>query len=163
MRAICHHLFHYWIMRVLVMEEDSKIASFLVTGLKQNGFAVDSASEGENGLALAEAVSYDAAVLDIMLPKLDGLSLLRQMRQHKILTRPSQTSSLRWSRNQKRNNPTGLNSRASPPTARNGCQKSIGSSIEPRASTSTRTCTPRCCARTSASRNRSPSGDGEKM
>jgi len=93
-------------MRVLVMEEDSKIASFVVTGLKQNGFAVDSASEGENGLALAEAVSYDAAVLDIMLPKLDGLSLLRQMRQHKILTRPSQTSSLRWSRNQKRNNPT---------------------------------------------------------
>ena len=61
-------------------------ASFVVNGLKQNGFAVDHASDGENGLALAQVVTYDAAVLDIMLPKLDGLSLLRQLRQHKILT-----------------------------------------------------------------------------
>jgi two-component system, OmpR family, response regulator len=73
-------------MRVLVVEDDSKIASFVVNGLKQNGFAADHASDGENGLALAQAVSYDAAVLDIMLPKLDGLSLLRQLRQNKILT-----------------------------------------------------------------------------
>ncbi len=73
-------------MRVLVVEDDSKIASFVVNGLKQNGFAVDHASDGENGLALAQAVTYDAAVLDIMLPKLDGLSLLRQLRQDKILT-----------------------------------------------------------------------------
>jgi len=71
-------------MRVLVVEDDSKIASFLVNGLKQNGFAVDHASDGETGLALAGAVTYDAAVLDIMLPKLDGLSLLRQLRQDKI-------------------------------------------------------------------------------
>jgi two-component system OmpR family response regulator len=73
-------------MRVLVVEDDSKIASFVVNGLKQNGFATDHASDGENGLALAQAVTYDAAVLDIMLPKLDGLSLLRQLRQDKILT-----------------------------------------------------------------------------
>ena len=73
-------------MRVLVIEDDSKIASFLVNGLKQNGFAADHASDGENGLALAHAVTYDVAVLDIMLPKLDGLSLLRQLRQDKILT-----------------------------------------------------------------------------
>ena len=73
-------------MRVLVVEDDSKIASFVVNGLKQNGFAADHASDGENGLALAQAVTYDAAVLDIMLPKLDGLSLLRQLRQLKILT-----------------------------------------------------------------------------
>jgi two-component system OmpR family response regulator len=73
-------------MRVLVVEDDSKIASFVVNGLKQNGFATDHASDGENGLALARAVTYDAAVLDIMLPKLDGLSLLRQLRQDKILT-----------------------------------------------------------------------------
>ncbi|MGA2751647.1 MAG: response regulator transcription factor [Verrucomicrobiota bacterium] len=73
-------------MRVLVVEDDSKIASFLVNGLKQNGFAADHASDGENGLALAHAVTYDVAVLDIMLPKLDGLSLLRQLRQDKILT-----------------------------------------------------------------------------
>jgi two-component system, OmpR family, response regulator len=73
-------------MRVLVVEDDSKIASFVVNGLKQNGFAADHASDGENGLSLAQTVTYDAAVLDIMLPKLDGLSLLRQLRQDKILT-----------------------------------------------------------------------------
>ena len=73
-------------MRVLVIEDDSKIASFVVNGLKQNGFAVDHASDGETGLARAGAVNYDAAVLDIMLPKLDGLSVVRQMRQSKILT-----------------------------------------------------------------------------
>jgi two-component system, OmpR family, response regulator len=72
-------------MRVLVIEDDSKIASFVVNGLKQNGFAVDHASDGERGFALAAAVSYDTVVLDIMLPKLDGLSLLRQLRQEKIL------------------------------------------------------------------------------
>ncbi|HEY3856563.1 MAG TPA: response regulator transcription factor [Verrucomicrobiae bacterium] len=73
-------------MRVLVVEDDSKIASFVVNGLKQNGFAADHASDGENGLALARSVSYDAAVIDIMLPKLDGLSMLRQLRQDQILT-----------------------------------------------------------------------------
>ena len=73
-------------MRVLVVEDDSKIASFVVNGLKQNGFAVDHAPDGERGLALAHTINYDAAVLDIMLPKLDGLSLLRQLRQEKILT-----------------------------------------------------------------------------
>jgi two-component system OmpR family response regulator len=73
-------------MRVLVVEDDSKIASFVVNGLKQNGFAVDHAPDGEKGFGLALAVTYDAAVLDIMLPKLDGLSLLRRLRQDKILT-----------------------------------------------------------------------------
>jgi two-component system OmpR family response regulator len=73
-------------MRVLVVEDDSKIASFVVNGLKQNGFAVDHAPDGEKGFGLAQAVTYDAAVLDIMLPKLDGLSLLRRLRQDKILT-----------------------------------------------------------------------------
>jgi two-component system OmpR family response regulator len=73
-------------MRVLVIEDDSKIASFVVNGLKQNGFAVDQAGDGEGGLALAGATTYDAVVLDIMLPKLDGLSLLRQLREEKIAT-----------------------------------------------------------------------------
>src|SRR6516165_1099821 len=71
-------------MRVLVVEDDEKIASFVVNGLKQSGFAVDRARDGEQGLDLATAVSYDAAVLDLMLPKLDGLSLLRSLRQRKI-------------------------------------------------------------------------------
>lgn len=71
-------------MRVLVVEDDEKIASFVVNGLRQNGFAVDRAADGEEGLDLATTVAYDAAVLDLMLPRLDGLSLLRQLRQKKI-------------------------------------------------------------------------------
>ena len=67
-------------MRILVVEDDKKIASFVVKGLRQSGFAVDHAADGEQGLLLAGTVSYDAAVVDVMLPKLDGLSLLRQLR-----------------------------------------------------------------------------------
>ena len=67
-------------MRALVVEDDNKIASFVVNGLKQNGFAVDHASDGETGLELARAVTYDAAVLDIMLPKRDGLSIIEELR-----------------------------------------------------------------------------------
>ena len=71
-------------MRILVVEDDEKIASFVVNGLKQSGFAVDRAKDGEQGLDFALSVSYDAAVLDLLLPKLDGLSLLRQLRQKKV-------------------------------------------------------------------------------
>ena len=73
-------------MRVLVVEDDAKIPSFVVNGLKQNGFAVDLAGDGETGLDFALEVTYDAAVLDLNLPKLDGLSLLRQLRQKKVVT-----------------------------------------------------------------------------
>ena len=71
-------------MRILVIEDDSKIAAFVVNGLKQNGFAVDHAADGEQGLAMAATLPYDTIVLDLMLPKLDGLSLLRQLRQEKV-------------------------------------------------------------------------------
>ena len=71
---------------MLVVEDDDKIASFVVDGLKQNGFAVDHASDGERGLSLSRAVTYDAVILDLMLPKLDGLSMLRQLRQDRVLT-----------------------------------------------------------------------------
>jgi two-component system OmpR family response regulator len=67
-------------MRVLVVEDDAKIASFVVRGLKQAGYAVDHAPDGETGLALAQSTDYDAAVVDIMLPALDGLSLVRRIR-----------------------------------------------------------------------------------
>jgi two-component system, OmpR family, response regulator len=73
-------------MRILIVEDDEKIASFVAKGLKQNGFAVDHATDGEEGLDLATAISYDAAILDLMLPRLDGLSLLRRLRQQKIRT-----------------------------------------------------------------------------
>src|SRR5690242_15706018 len=67
-------------MRVLVVEDDAKIASFVVRGLKQAGYAVDHAPDGETGLALAEATDYDALVVDVMLPKLDGISVVKRVR-----------------------------------------------------------------------------------
>jgi two-component system OmpR family response regulator len=67
-------------MRVLVVEDDAKIASFVVKGLKQEGYGVDHAPDGDTGLALIATTTYDAAVIDVMLPGLDGLSLVRRMR-----------------------------------------------------------------------------------
>jgi two-component system OmpR family response regulator len=71
-------------MRILVVEDDKKIASFVVNGLKQSGFAVDHAAEGEDARFRAQTVSYDAAVVDLMLPKLDGLSLIQRLRSEGI-------------------------------------------------------------------------------
>jgi heavy metal response regulator len=73
-------------MRVLVIEDDAKIASFISKGLEQAGFAVDHAAEGEDGLFMATNESYDAAVIDIMLPGRDGLSIIAAMRQAKLAT-----------------------------------------------------------------------------
>lgn len=67
-------------MRILVVEDDPKIASFVVRGLKQAGYACDHAEEGDTGLALGESTAYDAAIVDVMLPRLDGLSLVRRWR-----------------------------------------------------------------------------------
>jgi DNA-binding response OmpR family regulator len=73
-------------MRVLVVEDDRKIASFVVNGLRESGFAVDHCEDGEQGLLSARATPYDAAVLDIMLPRLDGLRLVQQMRKEGLQT-----------------------------------------------------------------------------
>ena len=73
-------------MRILLVEDDSKIASFIIKGLKAAGFAVDHASDGEEGLHMALTEPYDTAIIDIMLPKRDGLSLIEKMRQEKINT-----------------------------------------------------------------------------
>src|SRR2546430_15643733 len=73
-------------MRILIVEDDKKIASFVVNGFKQNGFAVDHARDGEEALALLRTTPYDAAVLDIMLPKMDGLAVLREIRRAGIKT-----------------------------------------------------------------------------
>ncbi len=71
-------------MRLLVVEDDEKIASFVVKGLRQSGYAADHSADGERALSLALTVAYDAAVVDLMLPKLDGLSLIRQLRAKNI-------------------------------------------------------------------------------
>ncbi len=73
-------------MRILLVEDDVKIASFIVKGLKAVGYAVDQAFDGEEGLRMALNQPYDTAVIDIMLPKLDGLALIEKMRRKKIST-----------------------------------------------------------------------------
>jgi two-component system, OmpR family, response regulator len=73
-------------MRVLLVEDDQKIASFVIKGLEQAGFAVDHAADGEDGLHLALNEAYDAAIIDLMLPKLDGLSLIEELRRQQITT-----------------------------------------------------------------------------
>jgi two-component system OmpR family response regulator len=73
-------------MRVLLVEDDYKIASFIVKGLKAEGFAVDHESNGEDGLHMALTEPYDATVIDIMLPKMDGLKLIENMRRENLKT-----------------------------------------------------------------------------
>ncbi|HEV8541065.1 MAG TPA: response regulator transcription factor [Verrucomicrobiae bacterium] len=73
-------------MRVLVVEDDKKIASFVTSGLKQSGFAVDHSGDGEEAYALASATPYDAAIVDVMLPKMDGISLVQSLRREGLKT-----------------------------------------------------------------------------
>jgi len=73
-------------MRVLIVEDDLTIAGFLIKGFKEGGFAVDHAADGEAGAHLALSVLYDVAIVDLMLPKLDGLSLIQRMRDQRIRT-----------------------------------------------------------------------------
>jgi two-component system OmpR family response regulator len=73
-------------VRILLVEDDIKIAGFVVKGLKAAGYAVDHAVDGEAGLHLALTEPYDTAIVDIMLPKLDGLSLIEILRRKKVNT-----------------------------------------------------------------------------
>jgi len=73
-------------MRLLLIEDDQKIASFIIKGLQSAGFAVDHAADGDSGLDLAFVEPYDVLIVDIMLPKRDGLSVIRQLRREKIQT-----------------------------------------------------------------------------
>ena len=73
-------------MRLLLVEDDVKIASFIIKGFRSTGYAVDHVLDGEMGLDLALAEPYDVMVIDIMLPKRDGLSLIRELREQKVNT-----------------------------------------------------------------------------
>src|SRR5690625_3944048 len=73
-------------MRVLVVEDDERTASYMAKGLAESGHVVDRAADGHEGLFLATSNSYDAIVLDRMLPKLDGLSLLQALRASEVST-----------------------------------------------------------------------------
>jgi two-component system, OmpR family, response regulator len=73
-------------MRVLIVEDDATIADFVAKGLTEAAYAVDVAADGERGLELAAANAYDAAIIDVMLPKLDGLTVIDRMRARGIRT-----------------------------------------------------------------------------
>jgi len=73
-------------MRVLVVEDDAKITAFVTLGLKQAGFVVDQVADGAAGLALALTEPYAVVVIDLMLPQLDGLSLIEEVRRRQVNT-----------------------------------------------------------------------------
>src|SRR4030042_1467917 len=67
-------------MRILVIEDEKKVANFIKRGLEEEHYAVDHAYDGESGLYMAEVNEYDLIVLDLMIPKIDGLEVLRRVR-----------------------------------------------------------------------------------
>jgi two-component system copper resistance phosphate regulon response regulator CusR len=73
-------------MRILVVEDEQKVASFIRKGLEEEGYAVDVAADGEEGLTMALACVHDLIILDIRLPKLDGLRVLQALRQDSVTT-----------------------------------------------------------------------------
>ena len=73
-------------MRLLIVEDDATIADFVAKGLTEAGFAVDVAADGARGLELAVGGPYDVAIVDVMLPQLDGLTLIDRMRARGVRT-----------------------------------------------------------------------------
>jgi len=73
-------------MRALVVEDDPTIADFVARGLREAGFAVDREADGESGLNAALRNPYDVGIVDVMLPKRDGLSLIDELRKRQVTT-----------------------------------------------------------------------------
>jgi DNA-binding response OmpR family regulator len=73
-------------MRILLAEDDSRVASFVRRGLREEQYAVDMAADGEKALFMAQTVEYDLIILDLMLPKKDGMEVLRALRGAKCGT-----------------------------------------------------------------------------
>ena len=73
-------------MRLLVIEDEQKVANFIKQGLEEEGYAVDHVADGASGLRMALEGLHDVIVLDVMLPKLDGLGVLHQLRQQNVTT-----------------------------------------------------------------------------
>jgi DNA-binding response OmpR family regulator len=71
-------------MKILIIEDEKNLVDILKKGLEENSFIVDSSFDGEEGLYMAETFTYDAIILDIMLPKVDGLTVLDKLRERKI-------------------------------------------------------------------------------
>ena len=73
-------------MRILIVEDEKKVSAFIKKGLEEETYAVDIAPDGEEGLLLGEQNQYDLIILDLMLPKIDGLEVLSTLRGRKIKT-----------------------------------------------------------------------------
>ncbi|CAI2717888.1 heavy metal response regulator transcription factor [Nitrospina watsonii] len=73
-------------MRILIVEDEKKVAGFIKKGLEEETYAVDVASDGEEGQSLAEFNHYDLIILDLMLPKINGLNVLSHLRSKNINT-----------------------------------------------------------------------------
>ncbi|ALC17869.1 two component transcriptional regulator, winged helix family [Desulfuromonas soudanensis] len=73
-------------MRILVVEDEKKVASFIKRGLEEENFVVDVAYDGEEGLQMGEATPYDLILMDLMLPKMDGLTAIKQLREKGVAT-----------------------------------------------------------------------------
>lgn len=71
-------------MRILIIEDEKHLAEILKKGLEENGFTVDMSFDGEEGLYMAETYPYDAVLLDIMLPRVDGLTILDNLRKKEM-------------------------------------------------------------------------------
>ena len=70
-------------MRILIVEDETDLLSGLAKALREEGYAIDTAEDGEEGLYKAESYDYDAIVLDVMMPKLDGWTVLEKLRKQK--------------------------------------------------------------------------------
>ncbi len=73
-------------MKILVVEDEKKLANFLKKGLQEEGYAVDLAHDGEDGLYMARDFGYDLVILDIYIPKLDGFAVLKKLREQEVTT-----------------------------------------------------------------------------
>jgi len=73
-------------VRIILVEDEKALASIMKKGLEENGYSVDVAYDGEEGLFMAENYSADAVILDVMLPKLDGIAVLSKLRRKGIQT-----------------------------------------------------------------------------
>ena len=73
-------------MRILIIEDEKKITDFIKRGLKEEGYAVDTAADGENGFFLAKTNNYDLVLLDLMLPKMDGIMVCKRLREEKVFS-----------------------------------------------------------------------------
>jgi len=73
-------------MKALIVEDDHKILTYVAKGLREDGFTIDTAEDGDEGLYLAQTNKYDILILDWILPKIDGIQICKILRKQKVIT-----------------------------------------------------------------------------